>query len=145
MGDRSDESRHRHEEALKLCLDGCKHMSTLSAIAAGILVAIYREDVVGSVPLAIALIMLTLSIITSFMGLLSSTLRFVIGGGLEFPFVLLFFSIDLFAIGVLGVVAEVLHLPAWAAIAAGSIAGAAILAPVLFPLLYGSKAAPPGE
>jgi hypothetical protein len=140
VSDEHDEEQRRYEEALKLCHDGCKHLSALSAVAAGILVAIYREDVIDSTPLAIALIMLALSIIASLMGLLSSTTKFITGGEPVLPFVVLFFSVVFLAMGMAQVVAEVLHLPSLAAFVVGFLVGVALTAPVIVPLFFPTQA-----
>jgi hypothetical protein len=114
MADEHDDKTHRYEEALKLCFDGCKHMSTLSTAAAGLLVAIYREDMIDSIILSAALVFLAMSILWSLAGLLLPARRFItVGGGGDIAFTLLFISIGFFILGVLLVGVDALNLPDW--------------------------------
>jgi hypothetical protein len=113
--DEHDTNTHQNEEeAIKLCFDGCKHMSTLSAAGAALLVTVYRGDLIESGPLIQGFIGLLLSISISLAGLLVPIRSFSIGANRHrwlAPFAWLYFSVLTFAIGVLLVAMEAIKVP----------------------------------
>lgn len=136
MTQEPNESTRRHEEALKICFDGCKHMSTLSAAAAAILVAGYQEEVIGNGLLTVALAGFSLSILASLLGLLVPAKSQINRGDGDLPlaFVSFYFAVLLFAGGALTAVVGSLGLPNWVEFATGGIVGI-ILGLVILPLL----------
>jgi hypothetical protein len=62
--ERGDEERHR-EELVKLSFEMCKHLTTLSAAATLIVLAIYRELTFGSTLLGVTLSLFGLTIVVS--------------------------------------------------------------------------------
>jgi hypothetical protein len=69
--DNGQEERERHweEGEQKLCFEGCKEMATLSLIAAGVILAIYRAAAVQDFAVVVALVLFGLSAIVSVGGL----------------------------------------------------------------------------
>lgn len=120
-----NESTRKHEEALRVCFDGCKHMSTLSAAATAILVAGYREAVIGNALLTVALFGLSLSILASLVSLLVPAKSKINHWewDLALAFVSFYFSVLLFAGGALTALVGSLGLPNWVELVAGGIVG----------------------
>lgn len=135
MNQEPNESTRSYEEAMKVCFDGCKHMSTLSTAATAILIAGYQEKVIDNGLLTVALAGLSLSILASLVGLLVPAKSQINRGDGDLPltFVSFYFSIFLFAGGTLTAVVGSLGLPDWVEFATGWIVGA-ILVLVIIPL-----------
>ena len=62
--ERADEERHR-EELVKLAFEMCKHLTTLSAAATLVVLAIYRKLTFGSTLLGVTLSLFGLTIVVS--------------------------------------------------------------------------------
>jgi hypothetical protein len=69
--DSGQEERENHwqQEELKLCFEGCKDMATLSLIAAGVILAVYRAAAVQDFAVVLALVIFGLSAVVSVGGL----------------------------------------------------------------------------
>lgn len=134
----TNESTHRHEEALKVCFDGCKHMSTLSAAAAAaILVASYQEVLIDNGLLTASLLGLSMSILASLLGLLVPAKSQIKYGEWDLPlaFTSLYISVTFFAGGALTPLVGSLGLPNWAELVIGCIVGVFLISVVLSLLL----------
>ena len=136
-----NESTSGHEEALKSCFDGCKHMTTLSAAAAAaILVASYQEELIDNSLVTVSLFGLSMSILASLVGLLVPVKSQMKHSERDLPvaFASLYISVTLFAGGALTPLVGSLGLPNWVEVLTGSIATLPLVLVVLSLLLPGT-------
>jgi hypothetical protein len=133
-----NESTRRHEEALKSCFDGCKHMTTLSAAAAAaILVASYQEGLIYNSLLTVSLFGLSMSILASLVGLLVPAKSQIKHSQWDLPvaFASLYISVTLFTGGALTPLVGSLGLPNWVEFLTGVIVTLPLILVVLSLLL----------